>query len=72
MSGRRPFSRLTKDFTAEDWKWVEEKKAELRAEEARRKKSAPATVSANAVQIGARSQYPLPPLRGDLSPCRER
>lgn len=31
MSGRRPFSRLTKDFTPEDWEWVEAKKAERRS-----------------------------------------
>lgn len=62
MSGRRPFSQLTKDFTAEDWEWVEAKKAELRAEEARRKKSAPATVSANAAAPrGSRSRSSLRP-----------
>lgn len=63
MSRRRPFSQLTKDFTAEDWEWVEAKKAELRAEEARRKKSAPAPVSANAVAAprGSRSRSSLQP-----------
>lgn len=56
MSGRRPFSRLTKDFTPEDWEWVEARKAELRADAAMRVKSEAAPAPANAVPRGARSR----------------
>lgn len=57
MSGRRPFSRLTKDFTHEDWEWVEAKKAELRADAARREKSATVWGSAESAALrGSRSR----------------
>ena len=36
MSGHHPFSNLTKHFTPEDWKIIEEMKAELRADIERR------------------------------------
>lgn len=57
MSGRRPFSQLTKDFTQEDWEWVEAKKAELRADAARREKSATVRGSAEFAALrGSRSR----------------
>ena len=37
MSGHHPFRNLTKHFTPEDWKIVEEIKTELRADIERRK-----------------------------------
>jgi hypothetical protein len=37
MSGHHPFSNLTKHFTPEDWKIIEEMKSELRADIERRK-----------------------------------
>lgn len=36
MSGHHPFRNLTKHFTPEDWKIIEEMKAELRADIERR------------------------------------